>query len=103
MRILADVSIWNVAPDKYERVWFGARIIILWWRLSFRVSRGLTPGHLGSEGRPLIRFFLGTSKYHVRCFTTAITKDAGSGVTQLKTVYRWSLRFRGTKSKTGSN
>ena len=92
MRLTAEISIWDDDHDRYERVWFGVHIIVLWWKLNFMVSREMTAGHLGSEGRPLIRFFLGSINYHVAMYTTT-NLDRQGDVIKHKTVYRWRCRF----------
>jgi hypothetical protein len=86
MRLKAEISIMDDDYERYETVWFGVMIILLWWKLSFRVSREQTAGHLGSEGRPLIRFFLGSTNYHICMYPT-------SYIAEPKTVYRWRYRF----------
>jgi hypothetical protein len=93
MRITASLRIWDEEPYMYERVWFGIKIELLWWKAFFRISRSLTQGHLGSEGMPYIRFFLGSTTKHVRLITTSRTVIEGD-IARQELISKWCWRLR---------
>ncbi len=95
MRLCAELTIWDEDPVYLEQIWFETRIILLWWKLTFRVSKEC----LGSTKA---RFFLGTSKRFLKVSPQETVKDNDDGTLRVELKHNWRLKLRGTTTATTS-
>jgi hypothetical protein len=101
MRLLADlglisvgIKVWDLSLVELERVWFEINITFFGLNFFFRYARIFE-----RDQARVIKFYLGTRSHHLRLKEMCEVVEIDSGASEIKTTYRWELRWNKTKDK----